>query len=93
MRTVFPREVLNKLRWTEEEGLKGVNITYVHRGAPGDLMSIQGEDITRLERSFFVTCDAKVPYHRIRWIEHRGARVYEDRSLQIKKDRSERVYH
>jgi uncharacterized protein (UPF0248 family) len=56
-----------------------VVITYLHRGAPGDLSAVKGEDIVELERSFFVTADSKIPYHRIRAIEHRGNLVYVDR--------------
>jgi uncharacterized protein len=57
-------------------------VTYLHRGAPGDSMIIRGEDIVELERSFFVTADSKIPYHRIRAIEHRGKLVYVDRSSE-----------
>lgn len=76
---VYPREVLNQLRWTEL-GLADAAITYVHRGAPGDVMSVKGSDIVDLERSFFVTADSKIPYHRIRRIEHRGKVLYEERT-------------
>lgn len=81
-RTVFPREVLNRIKWKEREGLKGVVVTYLHRGAPGNMMTIRGEDIVEMERSFFVTADSKIPYHRIRAIEHRGMLVYVDRSSE-----------
>lgn len=76
----FPRDVLNRLRWTENEGLKGTTVTYLHRGAPGDRVSIKGEDIVELERSFFVTADSKIPYHRIRLIEKNGEVLYRERS-------------
>lgn len=73
----FPRDVLNRLRWTE--GLEGVVVTYLHRGAPGDRMSIKGEDVVELERSFFVTADSKIPYHRIRQIKRKDEVLYKDR--------------
>jgi uncharacterized protein (UPF0248 family) len=76
----FPRDVLNRLRWTEEGGLGEVTVTYLHRGAPGDRLTIKGSDIIELERSFFVTADSKIPYHRIRVIERRGEVLYRDRS-------------
>lgn len=78
-RTVYPREVLNRIKWKEGRGLKDVVVTYLHRGAPGDLSAVRGEEIVELERSFFVTADSKIPYHRIRAIEHRGKLVYRDR--------------
>lgn len=42
-------------------------------------MMIRGEDVLELERSFFVTADSKIPYHRIRLIERRGEVLYKDR--------------
>lgn len=83
---VFPREVLNYLKWSDDRSLDDVTIYYLHRGAPGDIMSINGEDIVELERSFFVTADTKIPYHRIRRIERRGEVLYEDRGIKIKKE-------
>ncbi|MBN1109200.1 MAG: DUF504 domain-containing protein [Methanomassiliicoccales archaeon] len=71
----YPREVLNGLRWSGE-GLEGVLVTYVHRGAPGDRLTIRGEDITELGRSFFRTGRSCIPYHRISRIERGGEVVY-----------------
>ncbi|HXZ24202.1 MAG TPA: RNA repair domain-containing protein [Methanomassiliicoccales archaeon] len=68
----YPHTVLNRLKWTEGEDLAEAKITYLHRGAPGDERRIEGSEIIELERSFFVTDDAKIPYHRIRRIEYRG---------------------
>jgi len=78
---VYPREVLNELKWNGDR-LGGALITYLHRGAPGDRVTIKGSDIVELERSFFVTADSKVPYHRIRRIELEGEVLYLDRSEQ-----------
>lgn len=77
---VYPREVLNRIKW-KEEGLDDAVVTYLHRGAPGDIVTIKGSDIVELERSFFVTADSKIPYHRIRRIEWRGETLYLDRQL------------
>jgi uncharacterized protein len=79
----FPREVLNQLKWKEHD-LDGATITYIHRGAPGDIISIGGGDIVELERSFFVTVDSKIPYHRITEIRYRGAVVW---SAEVKKEK------
>ncbi len=76
---VFPREVLNELKWRGGR-LDDAVITYLHRGAPGDRMSVRGADIVELERSFFVTADSKIPYHRIRRIELDDELLYLDRS-------------
>ena len=75
----YPREVLNELKWSKDKGLEDAVVTYLHRGAPGDRVAIKGSEIVELERSFFVTADSKIPYHRIRRIEHQGKVLYEER--------------
>ena len=74
---VYPRDVLNRLRWTDGEDLGDAVITYVHRGAPGDEMTIRGERIKTLDRLFFETEEASIPYHRVLRIEYRGELVFE----------------
>jgi uncharacterized protein (UPF0248 family) len=63
--------VLNAILWKPGEDLSEAWITYVHRGAPGDEMTISGSAIVELEHSFFVTKEAKIPYHRIKLIRYR----------------------
>ncbi|HUV24058.1 MAG TPA: RNA repair domain-containing protein [Methanomassiliicoccales archaeon] len=65
---VFPREVLNELRWHPTRSFDRAEITYEHRGAPGDIRVISGSDIMELGRSFFGTGESRIPYHRIRKI-------------------------
>ncbi len=74
---VYPREVLTRLRWKKGEDLGEARITYVHRGAPGDLTTINGSDILELGGYFFETGEAMIPYHRISKIEYRGEVVFE----------------
>jgi len=74
---VYPREVLNKLRWTEGESMEEAVVWYIHRGAPGDLMRIEGRAIVKLDKVFFDTGDASIPYHRIVRIEYRGRTIFE----------------
>lgn len=73
----YPREVLNRLKWTEGESLDDAIIWYIHRGAPGDIMRITGNRITNLGRGFFETDEATIPYHRILRIEYKGKSVFE----------------
>ena len=61
----FPREILNELMWHPGGGLERAEVTYVHRGAPGDVRTISGREIVELGRSFFSTEDSSIPYHRI----------------------------
>jgi hypothetical protein len=73
----YPHAILNRLRWMEGEDIGEARIIYLHRGAPGDERSIEGNEIMELERSFFVTAEAKIPYHRIRRIEYRGRVLFD----------------
>jgi uncharacterized protein (UPF0248 family) len=74
---VFPREVLNKLKWTEGESLDDAIIWYIHRGAPGDNIKIDGTALRSLGRIFFGTDEASIPYHRILKIDYRGKTLFE----------------
>jgi len=74
---VYPREVLNRIRWTEGESLGDATIWYVHRGAPGDYLKISGRVIRSLGRGFFEMDDASIPYHRILRIDYRGEILFE----------------
>jgi len=73
---VYPRKVLNRLRWKVGESLAEAVIWYVHRGAPGDVLKITSRDITSLGRGFFDTADATIPYHRILRIDYRGETLF-----------------
>lgn len=73
---VYPREILNKIKWTGTKGLRGTEIWYVHRGAPGDLMRIPGESIVSLGQGFFETQETRIPYHRIVRIDFEGRTVF-----------------
>jgi uncharacterized protein (UPF0248 family) len=65
------KKLLNELLWHPEKSLDGVDIIYVHRGAPGDVKSVKAEEVA-FEKSFFVINnhrEARIPYHRIREIK------------------------
>jgi uncharacterized protein (UPF0248 family) len=74
---VFPREVLNDLKW-HRNALDEAEVTYIHRGAPGNVMTVRGRDITALGRSFFEVGDSSIPYHRIVAISLRGENIWPD---------------
>jgi uncharacterized protein (UPF0248 family) len=70
---VYPRELLNKLKWTVGESLDEAVIWYLHRGAPEDRMAVRGSEIQSIDRVFFETGEAVIPYHRILKIEKKEA--------------------
>jgi len=74
---VYPREVMNRLRWTDGESLDDAVIWYIHRGAPGDNLRISGRSVRSLGRAFFETEDASIPYHRVLRIDYRGRTLFE----------------
>jgi uncharacterized protein (UPF0248 family) len=65
---------LNKIFWDQREDRKNYEVTFVHRGVPGDLKRIPCEEIIHLEPSGFVHQNGEgeenfIPYHRIREIK------------------------
>jgi uncharacterized protein (UPF0248 family) len=85
---VYPREILNRLKWTKGESLHDAMIWYVHRGAPGDLIGISGDCILSLGKGFFETDDATIPYHRIILIEYKGKAIFEKKKAASKPKKS-----
>jgi len=76
---VYPREVLNELRWWSDRGLERAEIHYKHRGAPADTRIISGIEIVELGRSFFRATNSEIPYHRITKIIHDGNVLYDSK--------------
>ena len=70
------RTVLNELRWRDDRDFTKVLVEYVHRGAPGDLATVEGPKILALEPwmivirregevCYSVPGVAAIPYHHI----------------------------
>lgn len=77
------KKVLDELKWHPKKSLEGIEITYVHRGAPGDELTIPAEDIVRFDKSFFVIyragIETSIPYHRIKEIKKAGEVLWRKR--------------
>lgn len=69
------REVLNKIRWTED--MEGVEIWFVHRGAPNDMKMVQGCDVSAVGRTFLQVGAAMIPHHRVFRIVYQGEVIFE----------------
>lgn len=78
IRSRRPRDILNEIKWRFDPNRCRVH--YIHRGAPGDVMIIDGSAIKKIERSFMIlkgdTQDVYIPLHRILKIEYDGRPVY-----------------
>ena len=74
-----PRDVLNAIKWKHSSGmgLESVEIYYVHRGAPGDIGKVRGEEVKEIGRHYLELEGASIPYHRILKITFRKEVVYE----------------
>lgn len=68
-------EVLNRLKW--EQGMKGVEVVILHRGAPNNRKVISGEAVQEVKRGYFTYQlmsrdwrmapggETRIPMHRI----------------------------
>jgi uncharacterized protein (UPF0248 family) len=64
------RNIINMILWHPEMDINEIEITYIHRGAPGDLKKINGNSLERVERGFLILNEGtQIPYHRIVKIE------------------------
>jgi uncharacterized protein (UPF0248 family) len=70
------RKKLLELKWHPQKSLMGVEVIYLHRGAPDDRATVRADEILRLEKSFFVVrrmnVEISIPYHRILELRKHG---------------------
>jgi len=65
------KNILDMILWHPEMDIRKCNITYIHRGAPGNLKKIACSRISSLERGFLILDDeTQIPCHRIVKIEY-----------------------
>ncbi len=78
------RQVLNELLWHPEKSLKDARITYIHRGAPKDRITITGAEIERLDQAHFIIKrlgrETWIPYHRITEVKVGNEVLYRKKS-------------
>lgn len=78
---VHARDVLNELKWSRGR-LEDAVITYLHRGAPGDVMEVEGRDVREVAPGWLVLEGAQIPWHRVLRIELDGQVVWERRAAE-----------
>jgi uncharacterized protein (UPF0248 family) len=65
------KNILNRLRWDDQERPENYLITYRHRGAPDDTKEILASRIVKLGKSYFTiqepaaSDETVIPFHRI----------------------------
>jgi len=70
------REILNELRWRQPNRLVDVNVFYRDRTRPERYRLIRGSQIVELERRYFTTSTARLPYYKIEKIELAGETLF-----------------
>ncbi len=66
------REVLNELRWRDRNRLVDAVIVYRDRTRPEGFRTIRGSEVIELERRYFTTAGARLPYYKIERIQEAG---------------------
>ncbi|WP_048191684.1 DUF504 domain-containing protein [Methanobacterium sp. SMA-27] len=71
------RNIINMVLWHPGMEINEIKISYIHRGAPGNLKQINGIYIERIERGFLILREGtQIPYHRIVKIENKNKILY-----------------
>jgi uncharacterized protein (UPF0248 family) len=71
IRLKMAKNVLNMVLWHPEMERERSKISYIHRGARGNIKTIKGSSIDRLEGGFLILKDeTQIPFHRIIKIEY-----------------------
>ncbi|MGA2676608.1 MAG: DUF504 domain-containing protein [Methanobacterium sp.] len=71
------KNILNMVLWHPRMKINQAKISYIHRGAPGNLKTIKGSFIDRLENGFLILNDGtQIPFHRIIKIEYNDKTLY-----------------
>ncbi len=71
------REVLNALRWRGDRDLRTAVIEYADRTRPEGFRVIAGGEIVDLERRYFTTATARLPYYKVLRIAYGAEVVFE----------------
>jgi uncharacterized protein (UPF0248 family) len=70
------RDVLNELRWRSPSRLADAVLWYRDRSRSEGVAVIRGSEIVDLERRYFTTASARLPYYKIERIECACETVY-----------------
>lgn len=73
------RDVLNELKWREGYDLAKARL-WVRGRTMEDVKTIGGDEVTDLDRRYFSTASATIPYYKIVRIEYEGRVLFERRT-------------
>ncbi len=78
------KRIFDELKWHPEKSLEGVEIVYLHRGAPDDRITVKATEVERFERGYFVLLrrgrEVYIPYHRILEVKKGDKILYRKKS-------------
>jgi uncharacterized protein (UPF0248 family) len=65
------KNVLNMVLWHPDMEVKRTIISYIHRGARGNIKTVQGNQVDRIENGFLILNDeTQIPFHRVIKVEY-----------------------
>jgi uncharacterized protein (UPF0248 family) len=71
------KNALNMIFWHPDRDIKKCRVTFLNRGSLGNLKTIQGNMVDRIQGGFMILLDgAQIPYHRILKIECNGKIIW-----------------
>lgn len=72
------RDVLNELRWHPDREPARARIHYAHRGVPGGVAAVRGDEVEEVGASSFVARGSTIPFYKVFRITY-GEEVLLDR--------------
>jgi len=73
------RDILNELRWREPSRIADAVLWYRDRTQSEGFVMIRGSEIVGLERRYFTTASARLPYYKIERVQCSGETLFERR--------------
>ena len=74
------RELLLKFWWSQPELLPEVEVTFLHRGVPGNSRSIRGSEIVKIGKDrIFLKGREEIPLHRVTLVKLGKKVLYESK--------------
>ncbi|MGZ4856826.1 MAG: DUF504 domain-containing protein [Methanobacteriaceae archaeon] len=77
------KNALNMIFWHPDRDINKCSVTYLNRGSPGNLKTIPGNTIDKIQGGFMILLDSvQIPSHRIVKIECNGKIIWRKNQLK-----------